>query len=523
MPTLTELQLTIVADQIEGWVAANRTHIEEWHAQSLDGVMISSSLGRINDINALLHHLDPVRITGPEPQSERQRVRPLILATPTVDIGYNFGRPGKRRQSIDRLVCDARFGDELTQRIGRAGRVLGRAETTIASEAVVIVNDEAAGELQAYDGQCLSRGDWAKVVAQLQYLPPKHQLDGYIRSHAMMEAFYPVWQISGLLDNEEAALEELFQMIRDVFAPNSKQRAISLKLFFNAYDKRRRWLNESPEAKRWVLDEWNGKALAQHFADYVSWRESSRSKETHYKGAMFRQQLPTMLLSQPQQKRDLVAFIESQVALTKAIFNFRDAWQGPTAATYDPQHRLSSETINSYDLLHLVTNYRLHFFRNQAEFEHTTGTKTSAEFCVEIQDFRDPKIILGFDYESAYSPQEFKDRYCRSVVALHGLKLTAKERGIDGKPTQLDERIRSAIEQKWIPCLIVAEESWWPLLSVLKGSPFYTRQILVDYNADGTSEEYKIVTGTAAFHILPELKRHYAMLDKKLSDEPIFL
>ena len=82
--------------------------IEEWHAQSLDGVIISSSLGRINDINALLHHLDPVRITGPEPQSERQRARPLILATPTVDIGYNFGRPGKRRQSIDRLVLQRR-------------------------------------------------------------------------------------------------------------------------------------------------------------------------------------------------------------------------------------------------------------------------------------------------------------------------------------------------------------------------------------------------------------------------------
>jgi CRISPR-associated endonuclease/helicase Cas3 len=522
VPTLTELRLTIVADQIEGWVAANRAQIESWQARELDSVIISSSLGRINDINALLHQLNPVRITGPEPQSERQRVRPLILATPTVDIGYNFGRPGKRRQSIDRLVCDARFGDELTQRIGRAGRVLGRAETADPSEAVVIINDEAAGELQAYNGQRLSRGDWANVVAQLPQLPPKHQLDGYIRSHAIMEAFYPVLQVSGLLDDEEAALEELFQMIRSVFAPNSKQRAISLKLFFNAYDKRRRWLHESPEAKRWSLYEWNGKALAQHFADYVSWRESNRSKETHYKGAMFRQQLPTLLLSQPQQKRDLVAFIEAQVALTKAIFNFREAWQGPTAAVYDPQHRLSSETVNSYDLLHLVTNYRLYFFPNHAEFEHATGTKTSADFCVEIQDFRNPKITLGFDYQSTYQRSEFEERHCRGVVALQGLKLTAKERGFDGKPTQLDERIRSAIETDWIPCLVVAEESWWPLLSVLKGSPFYTRELLVDY-PDGLAIPYKIVTGTAAFHILPELKRHYAMLDKKLSDEPIFL
>src|ERR671933_376752 len=70
---------------------------------------------------------------------------------PTVDIGYNFGRPGKRRQSIDRLVCDARFGDEITQRIGRTGRVLGRPDTTQPSEAVVVVSDDAASELRAYD------------------------------------------------------------------------------------------------------------------------------------------------------------------------------------------------------------------------------------------------------------------------------------------------------------------------------------------------------------------------------------
>lgn len=523
VPTLSELRLSIAADQIESWVATNRARIEQWQASQLDSVIISSSLGRINEINALLQHLTPTRITGPEPQSERQRVRPLILATPTVDIGYNFGRPGKRRQSIDRLVCDARFGDELTQRIGRAGRVLGRSETATPSEAFVIVNDEAANELHAYDGQTLSRGAWAAVVAQLHYLPPKHQLDGYIRSHAIMEAFYPVLQISGLKGDEEAALEELYQMIRDMFAPNSRKRTFSLKTSFENFDKRRYWLKESSEAKRWSLDKWNAELLAKGFADYMRWVTSQRGIEINKPWKTYLSVLPTVLLNHPQQKREFQAFIESQVALTKAIFNFREAWQGPAAAIYDPQHRLSSETVNRYDLLHLVAQYRLRFFRDQAEFERVTSIRTSAEFYVEIQGFRDPKLTLGFDYESAYSHKEFKERYCRSVVALRGLKLTAKERGIDGKPTQFDQRIRSAIEHEWIPCLVVAEESWWPLLSVLRSSPFYARQLLVDSTADGTSKEYKIVTGTAAFHILPELKRHYAMLDKKLSDEPIFI
>lgn len=73
------------------------------------------------------------RITGPEPEAERMRATALnlILATPTVDIGYNFDKKDKQRQNVDFLICDARYGDELLQRIGRAGRVLGKQETTI--------------------------------------------------------------------------------------------------------------------------------------------------------------------------------------------------------------------------------------------------------------------------------------------------------------------------------------------------------------------------------------------------------
>ncbi len=552
-PTLTELHLTVVAEQLDDWVTTNRTQIESWQTESLDSVIISSSLGRINDCHALLVHLDPTRITGPEGQEERQRVRPLILATPTVDIGYNFGRPGKRRQSIDRLICDARFGDELTQRIGRAGRVLGREETDRRSEAIVLVSDDAASELRAYDGKTLSRHEWAGVVASLEHLPPKHRLDGYIRTQAVMEAFYPAFRISDLMKDEEAALEELYELIRSVFAPQSKPRKGLLKGFFYTYDRRRRWLSE-PEAKRWALGEQNVKVLAQHLADYISWRKSSKGVEIREQGEKYRAALPGLLRAQPQQ-RELLAFIELQVALTKAIFSFREAWQGPPTAVYDPHHLLSSETVNRYDLLHLLANYELRPFRDRRDFtrklfekgivsptirggkgllegsppqtppfqtvSQRTGADELVDLYVEIERARNPKLTLGFDYLSPWPHAEFVDRCCRSVVALSGLQLTARERGLDGQTIALDHRFREAIEHTWIPCLVVAEESWWPLLAVLRGSPFYARDLQVDF-ADGTCVPYKVVTGTAAFHILPELKRHYAMLDKKLSDEPIF-
>ncbi len=522
-PTLTELHLTVATDPLVDWVEAHRTTIEAWQTDGLDSAIISSSLGQINEVRHMLRHLDPVRITGPEPPAERQRVRPLILATPTVDIGYNFGRPGKQRQSIDRLVCDARFGDELTQRIGRAGRVLGRAETTTPSEAVVLVSEEAASDLRAYDGQRLSRHEWAAAVAQFTALPPnKHRLEGYIRSQAIVESFYPVYHLHKLAHPDENLLERLFQMLRSVFDPTSKQRVWSLRQFFQTYERRRQWLR-LPEVKRWAADEQNLKHVAQHFAAYVSWRESSTGKTVQYKGEQVRPHLKKLLLQQPQQQRNMLTFIASQVAVTDALFNFREAWQGPQAAVYDAQHLLSSETINQYDVLHLVANYTLHLFPDRASFERACGPTDPASLYVSLTGFLSPKLTIGFAYDSKWSRGDFEQRLCRSVVALHGLHLIARERGTQvSTTTTLDVRIREAVETDWIPCLIVPEGSVGALLGTLRGTPFYASDLKVIFET-GDEVWYKIITGTAALHVQPELKRHFAMQDKQLGDDAIFL
>ena len=69
------------------------------------------------------------RITGTIKEKERKRAveKPLLLATSTVDIGFNFERTKKsKRQSIDFLFLDFANHEELIQRVGRPGRVLGK-------------------------------------------------------------------------------------------------------------------------------------------------------------------------------------------------------------------------------------------------------------------------------------------------------------------------------------------------------------------------------------------------------------
>ena len=79
------------------------------------------------------------RITGDIPQKQRPQAaqKQVILATSTVDVGFNFEREIKTdRQNLDWLIFSARDHFSFWQRIGRVGRVLGKQITTIPSEAI---------------------------------------------------------------------------------------------------------------------------------------------------------------------------------------------------------------------------------------------------------------------------------------------------------------------------------------------------------------------------------------------------
>ncbi len=530
-PTLTPLHMTVAAGAIDEWVEEHAQEVAAWPAAELDSAIISSSLARINRINHVLRGrgLDPVRITGPATRQERQRVGRLVLATPTVDIGYNFGRPDKLRQSIDRLVCDARFGDEVTQRIGRVGRVLGRQETTTPSEAVVLVGDDAATELAKYDGQQLSRAEWATIVQGLEHLPPKHQLDSYIAQYALREAFYPIFQVWKQAGQEvqQEVETELFDMIRAIFAPSTKQSAWQLRLKYEKYRAYHAWVQKS-EKQRWSLgDDWNTRDLAQVVTDYMSCQASFKGQKVHLKPHDIKDKLP-MLLRHEQKKRDIERFAESNVALIQALFAFREAWQGTIAGIYDPQQLLSDKVVNQYDLLHIVANYNIRIFEHYTDFQKACGSSSAdiaddLRLYVELQDFRDPPLTIGFRYnEYELEREDFETRYCRQVVALQGFELEAEERGTKSRQrVLLPAQVTDVIQSDWVPCLIVEQQYQGPLIRKLRGSPFYSRRLMVEFESGHV--EYALMTGTAALHVFAALVGYFKMLERTEDDDCIIL
>lgn len=517
VPTLTPLELTIQSGTLGEWVAAQHEQLID---PELDGAIISSSLAQINEIYDLLRGVlaetSMGRITGPESQEDRQAAtfRRLILATPTVDIGYNFVKHDKTRQNVDFVIFDARYGDELIQRMGRAGRVLGKSETTRVSRAVTVLSPEAANALAGYDGQTFSRAEFSHIVAECGYLPPKHTLTGYIRTYAIMESFWPIYQFGKMLPPQlQSEIDALFERVRSIFAPKSRWTPGKLSGFFSKMEKRRRWLTH----KTIKFD----KDTAEHTADWLTWLKSGPAEE-RVSPAQVRPHL-AHLLAEEAQKQDLRDFVESQLAVTEALFSFRDSFQGPTAVIYDPRHLLSSQTVNTYDLFHLLRNYKLSRPMTRPQFEQQCQpTDLKGDFYLHLLDFREPKLDLELVYESEEEPQDFERKWGNAPVALKGIRLRARERGGDPVAGGLETTIVEALTDTPITMLVVPPDSVGAMISKLRGTSLWSYPITI-YFPDGTvGDGYKALLGTAALMGYAELQGHFLMKER-LKPEAIII
>ncbi len=506
IPTLAPLDLTILNDELQSWVSAHLDDLQRWVLEEgLDGAVISSALWRVNAaygvLRAVFSETRMGRITGPEKAEKRLAAtgRDLILASPTVDIGYNFKKLGKARQNVDFLVCDARFSDGLRQRIGRAGRVLGKEITDRPSFAIALLSDDAAAAFTEYDGQTMSRAAFKAIVKSLEpkrVLPEKHSLYAYIRSHAITESFWPIYQLGAMTsDDDRATLDQLYTRVLEVFAPNSRRSKKGLEGRFRAHVHREEWLAAAKKNPRTPPP-----YTAQRIADWSAWL----FPEDGFPEAAGLKEAVNTVWGRRSQRDELIAFVEGQVALTRALFSFRDSFQGPKAAVYDPKHMHSSEDVSQYDLFHLLSNYHLDVL-DKAAFRNVTGVDLKANFYVRLKSRREgkDKQSVTFVYDVPMERDEFEGRFCcGEVVALSGLRLVMKEYG--GNRVQTATDVSRALEDQHIPILLTTEMDRGMVISKLRGTNLWGQLLVVNF-ADGREREYRAFMGTAAFHAQAEL------------------
>lgn len=502
-PSLAPLTLTLLPGELNEWAAQNGNQLLSWLHSGQDGAIISSSLWRVNAARqALLPLISDQRmrrITGPESPEARQAATkaPLILASPTVDIGYNFAKANKPRQNIDFLVCDARFGDSLLQRIGRAGRVLGKTQTGRASQAIAILPDPAIENLKTLHGQTLTRTAFNQAINGCDALPENHRLTQYINSHAITECFYPIFKLGATVPPDyHDELEKLFLRVRDLFAPHSQHTYEKLKGYYFKYQSRQRWLTDTKKHIPLNRD------TAVHVQDWLKWLYNTQYELDHIQNQL------ADALKYEEEQQALRAFVTSQNAITQALFNFRDSFQGPTAVIYDPHHLLSSETINTYDLFHLLRHYQLSPQFTKTQFTREFGdTDLEGDFYFQIKGWRNEKLSLAYRYKSQVERDEFEEKWCGRPVGLIGLKIETRQQGttVHG----LDKTIANTLSENCLPVLLISPDDIGASIARLRGTDVWSQPITITFPDGILDENYRIFFGKDAFFAHAELRSYF--------------
>jgi CRISPR-associated endonuclease/helicase Cas3 len=189
-----------------------------------NGAIILDSKDHINRLADLLKKrgLDQKfgRIHGSTPKEERAWAaqQRIILATSTVDVGFNFERdPAPARQNLDWLIFSARDRAAFWQRIGRVGRVLGKSQTGVPSEAIAYLTEKAWEDgLSGFDGQG-GRNALQEKLIELKCLE-RPFLKAYWQSEALLETARPLLMLEDLMDKlpEAHYVPKLFETIQQV-------------------------------------------------------------------------------------------------------------------------------------------------------------------------------------------------------------------------------------------------------------------------------------------------------------------
>jgi CRISPR-associated endonuclease/helicase Cas3 len=504
-----------------------------------DGAIIANSLGMLNTLHHALTAVIPEerigRITGPQKRESRQieKKRQLILATPTVDIGYNFARSEeKRRQNIDFLFIDAYSGDELVQRIGRAGRVLSKLEKEHTSIVFAVVDPETYKQLRQYDNQELTRKQLADLAKEM---PQKNDLYAYIRTGAISEAFRPLHTLrQGMDDKERELLNDFIVRLQRYFASTDEQRKarpVSVQALiahartFQEQDRAYQGLQRIPPQTfeqyelllRNVLTEEQLDSAVKRCLKCFSERLEAVQKNGERVGDTTDDFMKWAL-------HDLALYHKE-----RARFSFRDSFQPPQALIYDPGRLHSSEYVNCYNAMHILKYYEFSPYETIEELlqearpeQQRESWRDAVVFC-HLNKFRDTPLKLGFHLNALqYTKAEWEEQWAYQVTALYGLKIT-----VENDQRSLADTLHNMLVECFIPAFVYEERTSATSAQIRRlqnKARFYPYQLKVAFY-DNPEVVYNVIVGSMAFHICAELPFWAMMRDRykgqREANEPI--
>lgn len=517
-------------------VARQQQMIGGWLDSENDGAIISSSLGTINRIHhSLSSVISPLeemgRITGAEQREGRREAkkRQLILATPTVDIGYNFDRP-KPRQNIDFMLIDASSGDELIQRLGRAGRVLGKEQRERPSTVLAVVDPAFYQVLEQYDGQHLDRPTLRQLAAD--NMPARNSLYAYIKTGAIAEAFRPITFIGQVMPTTKLPdFEEFFNDLQRLFAEKATftyqvaQRAVKAFEHRQIHYGKLRAIPKEAFDKLPLLVEGRlpGNTKFQVPATETcleAFQERLKDEYKHHRNT-------------GRNGREVLRWVQDDLRayfIDKARFSFRDSFQPPLALVSDRHNLHSSRHVASYNALHIIKHYHARYYETTAEWEEAAETSVPHDasdalvYCSLI-DLLDEPLQVGLKLNaSEYTQDEWEDQFAYRVTALYGMEVVACN-----DHHGLNRDLQSLFSPQFVPAFVALNTTTSftssEIRKLQRRAHIFPMQLDVTF-CDGRTLPYYVILGTMAFQVCAEIPRRSIAIDRRktqLADDTPFI
>ncbi|MFN8673085.1 MAG: type I-D CRISPR-associated helicase Cas3' [Candidatus Sericytochromatia bacterium] len=503
--TLSKVKLTFQINEefFSKNIQKNINFIKEKTSNKFDGVIISNSLVNINDCKFVLKENNINKfgeITGVTDKNERKKgaKENLILATPTVDIGYNFDRD-KTRQNIDYLIFDFRYEDQFWQRLGRAGRILGKSEKDFLSEVIVFVSSDILSKIKNVfsSNQLIFRNDLMYFTKK--EFSPREDFFNYINFYGITEMARPINNLRAIFpkDKENIIKENLFDTVSEVFCGKKKNYFHSIQKFVKRLDS----LEKSDKNIRAVE---NGKS------DEIKDIDIELANEFSSKFSNF-QHIKNL--------DSLKNFIREELFFIKGLYNFRESFQGITGLIYDPNKLMgaSENRVFSYDLFHLLKYYELEFYSSKNDFIKENNLKIKDLdkeniFC-KINKRLDDNLNIIYSHKSNLEKEVFEELYLNKVTAKNNIDFKLR-RGNDKISSDLRlNKAEKILNEQYIPCMIINHKF---MAECIKNN-IYPIKFEVTFK-NGFKQDYYIILGTNIYFLSSKPKFLYLseFLEKKI-------
>ncbi len=420
--------------------------------QKNDGAILLNSLYGVNRLARKFERRLGVqnvgRITGPLGKEERKqaRFRPLLLATPTVDIGFNFEGRAKDQQNLDFVGFEALLEDQFWQRLGRGGRVLGKRIQDAPSLGFAFIPDEPWRRLHEKIGEdvALSRTELKSLLHEAangdMHRPSFAE---YISSYTLLEVAQPLSEMQRLLGENGDIIEQTFDRIKRVYAPSSKRTLRRLKGEIRRLQDFRRLQQELRQSNMKP-----GTAVVRALREYAREEGELVLSKEEVKGKV------EQILSTDRGREQLRDYLVREEVALRPIFSFRNPDIGIEIEADDPHGLVSParETVQ-LRLFHLL---RFYSWRLKAESHPEKGNLK-----VILRDILDQPLQVSWIRHFEGSWRDFRRRYTKKPTALPKLSLSLKQQGAIVPIPDLD-RMTEVLSTRYIPCFILDTDDLKP-------------------------------------------------------------